>query len=296
MAKVSVAVKLALRRGRCGGVDRPVRPACVTSCSARSPPTAGATPRRPCRPASRRPRWSRRCRIPTRSTRTRRSPRISSSSSSCRRAPATATSGRRGARPPPIPGSRRRASASSIRPTRTGRPRCRWTGCASGSRAIATASGAARSGGRRAPAAPPPWDPPAPVAELASGSVDFAPAVDATETTHVPQLRPRECGRDGRRRRLRHLHASTRTGTGAAWGWPAAVAGRRTATTTNTIRSSRRAGWSCSSRRCVRGWATSTGRRAASLAEPFAPPVAARRSQLDRVRLGLDAVARPRLP
>ena len=106
------------------------------------------------------------------------------------------------------------------------------------------------------------WDPPAPVAELASDSVDFAPAVDATETTMYAQLRSRECGRDRRRRRLRHLRVDARR-TGRDVGL--AGAGRRAspATTTNTIRSWRRAGWSCSSRRCGRGWATSTGRRAA---------------------------------
>ena len=81
--------------------------------------------------------------------------RICWSSSSCRRAPATATSGRPGARPPPIRGSPRRGSASSTRSIRTGRPPCRSTGCASGSRATAAACRAARSGGRRAPAAPP---------------------------------------------------------------------------------------------------------------------------------------------
>ena len=69
-----------------------------------------------------------------------------------------------------------------------------------------------------------PWDPPAPVAELASGSVDFAPAVDATETTMLlssdrasPAATTGGAGFD--------LYMATRAGTGAAWGWPAAVPG-----------------------------------------------------------------------
>ena len=69
-----------------------------------------------------------------------------------------------------------------------------------------------------------PWDPPAPVAELASGSVDFAPAVDATETTMLlssdrANTAATTGGADF------DIYMATRAGTGAAWRWPAAVPG-----------------------------------------------------------------------
>ena len=68
------------------------------------------------------------------------------------------------------------------------------------------------------------WDPPAPVAELASGSVDFAPAVDATETTLLmssDRVNPAATagGADF------DIYGATRAATGAAWGWPAPVPG-----------------------------------------------------------------------
>jgi hypothetical protein len=68
------------------------------------------------------------------------------------------------------------------------------------------------------------WDPPAPVAELASGSVDFAPAVDATETTMLlssDRTNPAATsgGADF------DIYEATRAGTGTAWGWPAPLAG-----------------------------------------------------------------------
>ena len=68
------------------------------------------------------------------------------------------------------------------------------------------------------------WDPPTPVAELASGSVDFAPAVDATETTLLlssdrVNAAAAMGGADF------DIHVATRATTGAAWGWPTPVAG-----------------------------------------------------------------------
>jgi hypothetical protein len=69
-----------------------------------------------------------------------------------------------------------------------------------------------------------PWNPPVPVAELASGSVDFAPAVDATETTmYFSSDRVNAGGSNGGGDF--DLLASTRAGTGAAWNAPAAIAG-----------------------------------------------------------------------
>lgn len=69
-----------------------------------------------------------------------------------------------------------------------------------------------------------PWDPPAPVAELATDSVDFAPAVDATETTmYFSSDRANVGGTIGGDDF--DIYASTRTGTGAPWAWPAPVAG-----------------------------------------------------------------------
>jgi hypothetical protein len=69
-----------------------------------------------------------------------------------------------------------------------------------------------------------PWDPPAPVAELASGSVDFAPAVDATETTlFLSSDRASAAATTGGADF--DIYAATRSGTGAAWGWPAVVSG-----------------------------------------------------------------------
>jgi hypothetical protein len=68
------------------------------------------------------------------------------------------------------------------------------------------------------------WEAPVPVAELASGAVDFAPAVDATETTMVlssDRTTPAATsgGADF------DIYEATRAGTGAAWGWPAPLAG-----------------------------------------------------------------------
>ena len=68
------------------------------------------------------------------------------------------------------------------------------------------------------------WDPPAPVAELASGSVDFAPAIDATETTLLlssdrVNATAAVGGADF------DIYGATRATTGAAWGWPASVPG-----------------------------------------------------------------------
>ena len=68
------------------------------------------------------------------------------------------------------------------------------------------------------------WNPPAPVAELASGSIDFAPAVDATETTLLMSsdrvnTAATAGGADF------DIYGATRAATGAAWGWPALVPG-----------------------------------------------------------------------
>ena len=68
------------------------------------------------------------------------------------------------------------------------------------------------------------WNPPAPVAELASGSVDFAPAVDATETTMYMSSDRASAGGTGGGADF-DLYASTRAGSGAAWGAPSAIPG-----------------------------------------------------------------------
>jgi WD40-like Beta Propeller Repeat len=68
------------------------------------------------------------------------------------------------------------------------------------------------------------WDPPAAVAELASGSIDFAPAVDATETTmYLSSDRANAAATAGGANF--DLYASTRAGTTAAWSWPAPIPG-----------------------------------------------------------------------
>jgi len=68
------------------------------------------------------------------------------------------------------------------------------------------------------------WNPPAPVAELASGSVDFAPAVDAAETTmFLSSDRASASGAAGGADF--DIYASSRATTGAPWDWPAAIAG-----------------------------------------------------------------------
>jgi hypothetical protein len=68
------------------------------------------------------------------------------------------------------------------------------------------------------------WDLPAPVAELASGSVDFAPAVDATETTlFLSSDRATAAAATGGADF--DIYMATRAGTSAPWGWPAAVPG-----------------------------------------------------------------------
>jgi hypothetical protein len=68
------------------------------------------------------------------------------------------------------------------------------------------------------------WDAPAPIAELASGAIDFAPSVDATETTLMLSSNRASAvatagGADF------DIYVATRGTTGAAWGWPAPVAG-----------------------------------------------------------------------
>jgi hypothetical protein len=68
------------------------------------------------------------------------------------------------------------------------------------------------------------WDPPAPVSELASGSIDFAPAVDATETTMVLSS-DRANGAATAGGADFDLYASTRASAGAPWGWPAPIGG-----------------------------------------------------------------------
>jgi len=68
------------------------------------------------------------------------------------------------------------------------------------------------------------WNPPAAVAELASGSVDFAPAVDATETTlYLSSDRASAAATAGGAGF--DIYASTRGATGTPWGWPAPIAG-----------------------------------------------------------------------
>src|SRR5262249_8488110 len=69
-----------------------------------------------------------------------------------------------------------------------------------------------------------PWNAPAPVAELASGSIDFAPAVDATETTlYLSSDRANAAATAGGADFA--AYAATRAWTGGAWGWPAPVPG-----------------------------------------------------------------------
>ena len=68
------------------------------------------------------------------------------------------------------------------------------------------------------------WDPPTPVAELASGSVDFAPAVDATETIlYLSSDRANAAATAGGADF--DLYASTRAAATDAWSWPAPLAG-----------------------------------------------------------------------
>jgi hypothetical protein len=65
------------------------------------------------------------------------------------------------------------------------------------------------------------WSAPEPVAELASGSVDFAPAVDAAETLLVfASDRPGATGGSGF-----DLYASARAASNSAWGSPVGLAG-----------------------------------------------------------------------
>jgi len=68
------------------------------------------------------------------------------------------------------------------------------------------------------------WDPPAPVTELASGSVDFAPAVDATETTLLMSSDRVNAAATAGGADF-DIYATTRAAAGAAWGWPAPVPG-----------------------------------------------------------------------
>ena len=68
------------------------------------------------------------------------------------------------------------------------------------------------------------WDPPTPVAELASGSVDFAPAVDATETIlYLSSDRANAAATAGGADF--DLYALTRAAATDAWSWPAPLAG-----------------------------------------------------------------------
>jgi hypothetical protein len=69
-----------------------------------------------------------------------------------------------------------------------------------------------------------PWAAPVAVGELASGSVDFAPAVDATETTlYLSSDRANPGATIGGADF--DIYASTRAGAGAGWSWPAPVPG-----------------------------------------------------------------------
>src|SRR4029079_87931 len=68
------------------------------------------------------------------------------------------------------------------------------------------------------------WNPPARVPELASNSVDFAPAVDATETTmFLSSDRANAGGTTGGADF--DLYASTRAAAGGAWSRHAVIAG-----------------------------------------------------------------------
>lgn len=72
-----------------------------------------------------------------------------------------------------------------------------------------------------------PWDPPAPVAELASGSDDLSPAVDATETTMYLSSDRANAGATAGGADF-DIYASTRAGTSVAWSWPTPVQGINT--------------------------------------------------------------------
>jgi WD40 repeat protein len=69
-----------------------------------------------------------------------------------------------------------------------------------------------------------PWNPPAAVAELASGSVDFAPAVDATETTMYLSSDRANAGATIGGADF-DIYVSTRAAPSAGWGWPMPVPG-----------------------------------------------------------------------
>jgi hypothetical protein len=68
------------------------------------------------------------------------------------------------------------------------------------------------------------WDPPVAVAALASGSVDFAPAVDATETTLLMSSDRATAAATAGGADF-DIYVSTRATTGAAWRWPEPVPG-----------------------------------------------------------------------
>lgn len=68
------------------------------------------------------------------------------------------------------------------------------------------------------------WDPPAPVAELASGSVDFAPAVDATETTMLMSSDRATAAATAGGADF-DIYVATRATPAAAWAWPAQAPG-----------------------------------------------------------------------
>ena len=209
MAKVSVTVKLAVVRLGGARGPAPVRLRAQRAAGHDRRRRRGRRRRR-CRPGFRRPRWSRRCRIPTRSTRTRRSPRMSWSSTSCRT--------RAGNRD--IWTSRRATAADPWQaPTRVGEldsADSDWAPAVSldglriwfasdrdsvgrgqiwrATRASrAAAVGSARAGGR---------------AGERQRRLRARRRRDGDDA--VPQLRPRQRRRDGRRRRLRHLRGDAR--------------------------------------------------------------------------------------
>jgi hypothetical protein len=116
------------------------------------------------------------------------------------------------------------------------------------------------------------WNPPAPVAELASGSVDFAPAVDATETTMYMSSDRASAGGTGGGAHF-DLYASTRAGSGAAWGAPSAIPGVNSAEDEyDPFVAQGGLVVFFTSMRSGMGDIYWSSRR--SLAEPFAPPIA----------------------
>jgi hypothetical protein len=115
------------------------------------------------------------------------------------------------------------------------------------------------------------WNAPAPVADLASGSIDFAPAADATETTlYLSSDRANAAATAGGADF--DLYASTRASTGAAWGWPAPIPGVNSASDEyDPFVAQGGLIIFFTSMRSGAGDIYWSSRR--SLAEPFAPPV-----------------------